>query len=266
MSSSPLPPPSAELRRLCARAPCSTSSSPPWNRTASASPPAAASAAASSRRRRSVHLVLRRPPPLRPGRSSPSSRPRPCPLVASVRFEQQQLVAQRHGHSRPQAPAAASPSCATLPWSFDPKPPPRIAVFILAWTPRSPSFCQDSATREAQGRLRGFRQVHLRTHRTSTKRVRLRGLKSTLRMHQVRLHGDASSTPTASTGSPRTRTSTTRQVPLRIAKFIYHVYHYRRKNRDRQVRRPQVPRRPTNSITTSTTVGTSTTTSTTSRE
>ena len=72
----------------------------PWNRTASASPPAAASAAASSRRRRSVHLVLRRPPPLRPGRSSPSSRPRPCPLVASVRFEQQQLVAQRHGYSR----------------------------------------------------------------------------------------------------------------------------------------------------------------------
>ena len=43
---------------------------------------------------------------------------------------------------------------------------------------------------------------------------------------QVRLHGDASSTSTASTGSPRTRTSTTCQVPLRIAKFIYHVYHY----------------------------------------
>ena len=68
-----------------------------------------------------MHLLLRRPPPLRPGRSSPSSRPRPCPLVASVRFEQQQLVAQRHGHPRlpllplrrPGAPSSSRPFATT---------------------------------------------------------------------------------------------------------------------------------------------------------
>ena len=98
---------------------------------------------------------------------------------------------------------------------------------LLAWTaalPRRRLPCT-VASLDRRDRL-GLRQVQGRPVRfrcfipveSSRPSVRLR----------VQLHGDASSTSTASTGSPRTRTSTTRQVPLRIAKFIYHVYHYRR--------------------------------------